>query len=269
MKLVGLDWRQRGKSLALSATLVAVVGCGSNGPEGPLQAAGELGNGTFAYTCAALSDAACDESADALKASNLVAVGSRFGMTFKPRESVSPIRIEAVSPTLLQRVGLSGNEFEVLGGGYVGLMAKQGQRVLDITHLGLAPVASVAAEVRAPGAGLFVAGDRVELAEYESAQLRVVPRDADGKDLRGALPCLWTASDESLLSFGDSATDNVVTLSPRGVGTTVAHVKLGGFEKEITIVITAGGSGGGGTGGQGGQGGQGGSTGTGGSGGGL
>lgn len=220
-----------------AALVLAAAACGDSdrggvAAETPPGEVGELGYGRFVYGCAAASDQLCDAGIQEHALKSDIAIGARFRMEFSASANVV-----SASPARLGAWGSRGETFEALQTGYAGLVARQGSRDLDVTHVYIAPVDGIRVE------GVTSTG-RLQL-EGADAELRAVPYNDESGELAGALRCAWRTSDASVARIDGDSADNEVTIHPLSPGTTTLTVEMGDHLHDIVVDVSdPGGSGG-------------------------
>jgi len=240
--------------IAPFAFLLFAVSCDSLGD--PPGTSGELGNGSFQYTCETLSDPACDVESSEPVIPTRLAVGARFHLEFQATEGGST-RVESAGLSLVSPSETFGETFESHRSGTVALMARRGEEYVDIIHIDIAEPDHVQIDHIIDGG--TITDDEISEVTFpagQTATLRAYPVDEGGRLLSGALPCEWTSADPSIADINSPTEDNQATLEAFAEGTTTVQVVLGDHTVEVQVTISAGGTGGDGGGGAGGGGGS-------------
>jgi hypothetical protein len=229
---------------------VAMVGCTGT--------RGELEQGAFTYACVGVSDPVCDDVSlfDAHEIPKAFAVGSKFKLDYNA--DVGTVgTVEAASADLLS--GSDAGSFTALKPGTVALLARKGINIVDLIHVRLFDPARVEVDAVAPD-NQAISADIVALTLKEGTvtYLRSMSLGEGEEALAGALSCMWTAGDETVVSFDNVIADNRIQLRAVKVGVTTVQVQLGPKSAKIDITVVSDTSGAGGAGGGGGAGGAGG-----------
>jgi hypothetical protein len=216
---------------ALALVLGACDGSGYpySEPPQPVGTRGELGNGTFFYECGGATDPVCDDGDSDYPFDRDYAVGARFGLTFEDDNGLGA----TLSASAPERLDDSGQDFVALAEGTVAVIARRGDRVIDIIHLELREMADVRLETELQAFG----GDTVELEVGQIAALRATPRDADDELIVGGLPTTWQSSAPEIADVYGSDDDNRVEVIANDVGEAEITVMMGDIEKSITISV--------------------------------
>ncbi len=217
--------------LTLAGSL-ALAGCF---PDGPGEK-GELGNDRFFYECALPADAMCDEQIDTeLLSIPTVALGATFALTSENLDT------EPFSPTDRLR------EVQVSSGAVAFVAEQEGQAVVisrseagqgsDLTHIVVVPATSVAFYLR-DTEGEWAETPAVAVDSGVFFELRVAPRDEDDNTLAGALPLVWTAEPEGIVTLPPSTEDNVLGLTAMAGGQVTLTAELGDLSATIVVNVT-------------------------------
>lgn len=226
----------------------ALASCNeAGGPEAVQE--GELGNGTFVYDCHEESDAQCDANSvlalpdETLKTLPSIAVGAAFSVRYDPKEGDGSID-SPVPDFITNEAVMSEN-----GGGSVFLRAaRAGIGVLsgsvgiypeDLVHVRIEEAKDiVVTRIDTSGNFGFDGAGVVDVSvKLEETFFRAVPVTEDKRILSGALPCMWTTSDEAVVAITSDPTSNVVQAQMKQQGTATLHVKLGDIEKDVTVTV--------------------------------
>lgn len=179
---------------------------------------GELGQGTFEYSCVGPADPYCDcdehptfctggsasiEAYPNHQVPEAIAVGATFRVQFEA-EHAYPEVISA-APAMLSE----GDELQALAPGEVGIMGLLGGRVLDFMHLTLVTPTAVRVDRLDTGTGALT---ELHLEPGETAWLRALPMHG-GRVLHGHLPCSWSTSHDTAIGLDTIPGDNVVGLT--------------------------------------------------------
>lgn len=246
------------QQVALAGVLATLSAC-KNEPGG-LQ--GELNAGTFYYRCHAASDAQCDEdavvaAADATTAAfPPIAVGGDFALRFQ--DDGNRAQEFLITPGSRDFVTGEGTRFSAERSGVVALVvtnAFQKPDAIDLVHVRLSDAVGLrisqatttetttedleAGKIEVDGSDVEINIDN-PVSLTERTFLRAVPVTADDEILAGALTTSWESSDPTIVEIISDATDNVVEIESKGVGTATLTVTMGGMTADITIDAGAG-----------------------------
>ncbi len=235
---------------------VALMGTACSAGDPGTGSLGELGEGVFTYHCIDDGDAVCNVTAAVNTAEvdfelgldgeipAAVAVGARFDLTFfgdVTTDDGEIIFVETV-PASREHVRTGGGFMIESPGTYAFLARSPKGYVADFTHITAVPASDFDvwhAEQRVSSISL-VTGRETDLA--------VVPRDATGMALAGALPYAWHSSDESVVrvaaagTVGTPATgleqnDDEVRIVALAAGSAVLTITAGEVEQHIDITV--------------------------------
>jgi hypothetical protein len=205
-----------------SRACVAALGLGSAAcgfTEEAVGTLGELGEGSFQYACIEDGDAVCNETTavdaqavrgdlgDGVELPAAVAVGARFDLTYQGTvELLGEPLLVAVEPARPDVVDDKGG-FVVREPGNMAFLARNpGKDVTaDLVHL--------RAE-RVDGLELWHDEQRVKSITMKAGNethVAVVPLDAGGVRLAGAVRYTWTASDAAILGVDEPGTTGTPT----------------------------------------------------------
>ena len=220
----------------VGAGVLAALAVGCTGTSGPSN--GELGNGTFAYSCDSDSDPLCDGGA--LEPATLpekVAVGARFTLVYTPSlfgdDPGGSTTVEAASPSILKQTETFGASFKGLKPGLCAVLARRGDVVTDFVHVRVSNIDHI--QVDAVDRGEAITALEVSLGE--AVGLRAFAVDETDAVLGGAMQASWTSSDEAVAAFDSLSTDNDVTVRAVGAGTATLRVDLEDQTREIEITV--------------------------------
>ena len=179
---------------AVAPALLFLAACT---PVGDSAVRGELGRGTFQYTC----DSSTRDCADGIAVDfpTRVAVGTRFGLSYEPFEGTA--RLDALEPSSPDLLEVRDYAWRALRPGTVGLMSRPPQGELhDYTFVKLEQAAGVrffTAPAGQGGTGTDAAdpstrsvawhqlGDELVLGSQSTVALVAEPEGADGAALAG------------------------------------------------------------------------------------
>ncbi len=229
------------RAVSLGLAVGALVGCP---PIDSIPGSfGELGNGKFIYACSGNSDAMCDGDTSHATFNVDIAVGAEFEATFRA-EDLTQGRVESASPDRLSK--FSSQTFTALKAGRVGLLGMKGQRDIDLLHIVLKEVDEVRIDaLEGPAQLTEQNASNAALVVGKELQLSAYPWSTEnGEKLAGALDASWTSADETIAKITGNGSDNEVTVSAEGPGSTTIKVSLGEHEQTISITVTGDGSGG-------------------------
>ena len=228
--------------IALAGIALAATGCT------PVGSNGELGNGTFSYQCDSDSDPVCDDTSGFSGDHVLpgaIAVGARFSLRYTPGvvgdDPGGSTTIESASKDIFTQTETFGSSFKGISPGLGAILARRGDAVADFIHLRVTAIDHV--QVDALSGPTSITGEGItelQLAVGDEVTLRALPVDEADEILGGALPAIWSSSDEAVGSFATLATDNEVTLRAEAEGSTKLRIELG--EQAAEIAVTVGGA---------------------------
>jgi hypothetical protein len=236
------------RSIFIMFAAFALASCGeTSGPEAVQE--GELGNGTFIYDCHEESDAQCDENSvlalpdETLKTLPSVAVGAAFRVRYDPKEgdgSIDSPVPDFITNEAVMSEGGSGAVF--LRAARAGIGVLSGSVSIypeDLVHVRIEEAKDlVVTRIDTTGNFGFDGAGVVDVSvKLEDTYFRVVPVTEDKRILSGALPCMWTTSDEAVVTITSDPTSNVVGVQMKQQGTATLHVKLGDLEKDVTVTV--------------------------------
>lgn len=205
------DRERRRSALGAGLTLglvLALVACDATPGEG------ELGNDRFYYACVDPDDAACDAGeATTLEAVPVVAKGSVFRLINEEPSNA------AFCPTA--RLAVVPGEpvtFRAEVAGFAAVFARESDRdVRDLFHVEVAAPSYAALLVREADTPWVKPQATVAVPVGGSAELRVVPADAKGRVLAGALDWSWSSTPADLLDAVATVRGNVLLLAPKEI----------------------------------------------------
>ena len=238
-----------------ACALVALAGCGHDlGRSGSL---GQLGEGYFTYGCVDEGDAVCNIT-DAVNTAQVdielgldgqipaaVAVGSRFDLSYWGDVSTDDgellfVEVIPASPTHIRQ----GGGFVIDDAGTFAFLAHSPKGVVaDFTHV---------TAVEPSRLDLWVDEQKMaslQMDEGRHSHIAVVPNDDTNVALAGALPYIWTSSNEDVLridevetvgtpSAGVEHNDDEVRIVAMAAGNATLTVSAGNLTKAIEITIT-------------------------------
>lgn len=228
---------------AVGATLLAgtLAGCTASSPPGQT---GDLGNGVFSYVCDSDNDPVCDAS-DVGALLNMppeVAVSARFSVQYTPSpfgdDSGGSTTIETASDSLLTQTEAFGKSFKGIRPGLCAILARRGDKVVDFVHVRIDAVDHVRVDREGSEDASPVEGVEVlELEVGEDAALRAYGANIDDTPLGGAQASKWTSSDEAVVDFETTTTDNQVNARAIGAGTATITVEIAEKVREISVTV--------------------------------
>jgi hypothetical protein len=220
--------------MALSALALFLGGCSDGSgfpgqPRPPVGTPGELGRGNFFYECGGETDPVCDDGDSDYPFDRDYAVGARFGMSFKDDNGLSA-QLGSSAPERLEE---SSQDFVALTEGKVAVIARRGDRVIDLLHLVLRPVAGVRLETEDQAFG----GEGIELQVGQIVALRATPRDDNDELIVGGLPTSWQSTEPAIADIYGSDNDNRIEVIANEAGETDIVVVMGEVEERVTITV--------------------------------
>lgn len=199
-----IDWKGKIPAVAF----LALASCSS----GPSEINGNLGNGTFSYTCVSSEDPACatddgdiftdTPSMTAAVFPTTVASGGRFKLAYQANDSRSAGNpdLRPVSQAILDSSGLDGT-IQAMRPGKDGLVVRStvDSNVYDFTYITVSPISSVGVIDKSgstpPAIISAASGDTLT---YVASAL-----GPHGEKLAGSVDYTWTVDDPTLLSLGE------------------------------------------------------------------
>ena len=233
------------KKTNLIAVLALALGAGAcsdgdfasrgTGP-GPSGTSGELGNGTFFYSCADDSDPVCDDGQSDFPYNQSFAVGSSFSLFYR-EASGSSASIESSAPDRLRE---SGSVLMAERPGTVAVMASSGGRMIDLLHVHIAEMEELRLDTPSGTvvAGLDLENDALTMDIGDRLILRAIPVDGDGEELVGALPMEWVSGNLAVVSFEGSSRDNDVEIVAERAGLAQIFVDMGELSRTLSVTVT-------------------------------
>lgn len=227
--------------LGLALMSALPLGCDSN-----VKQEGELGEGTFIYTCARPSDAQCDEGDEVVadEALGHLAVQGVFGLSYY--EAIADSSYSGIGNQTSDRLKVEGQLaytgpqvlITPLKPGWASVFGASGSsmdflnmRVFEPEGLRISR-----AEVGGVFSGSFGAGS-ISVKVAELMTLRVAPTNAAGEVLAGAFDCLWTSSNPVVAEITTDPTNNVIEIQLNQSGTSSFQVTLGALTETVEIVV--------------------------------
>ena len=186
-----IDWKGKIPAVAF----LALASCSS----GPSEINGNLGNGTFSYTCVSSEDPACatddgdiftdTPSMTAAVFPTTVASGGRFTLAYQANDSRSAGNpdLRPVSQAILDSSGLDGT-IQAMRPGKDGLVVRStvDSNVYDFTYITVSPISSVGV-----------------IDKSGSTPPAIISAGPHGEKLAGSVDYTWTVDDPTLLSLGE------------------------------------------------------------------
>jgi hypothetical protein len=217
--------------LLATSSLFALAACGF-----PDATSGELNNGRFSYLCVDSSDTTCDGLIGNSSLPELIAVGGAFDLEYAGDSAgSSPVQVQPASETMIS--GASGHlKFLLPGIGAVVARNTSGV-VADFVHLRGASIDHL--DVAGPASSDFVT--EVEMTSDDDVILQVAAKDNGGSPLSGALPYVWTSSNDKIVTLGEFGPKNRATLKGVAPGTATVEVTLpGGLKRSVVVTVKQG-----------------------------
>ena len=236
------------------------AGCAGTGNDAPTGTVGDAGYGVFRYACVDEGDAVCAETAavdSAVTRPDLgvdgqiprsIAVSGRFDLSYTgavPEQGGYSLPVEIV-PARTDVVHTTG-AFSFSSPATVAFLARNPQGItVDFIHVTASTATALTLwSAAAPVVGLALAPPGAE------TSLGVVPSDADGISLGGALGYEWTSSDEAIVRLspvGSTDTpiagllvqDDEVRVVGMAEGQATVRVALGSLSQEVAVTVGAG-----------------------------
>jgi len=235
------DWKGKIPAIAF----LALSSCSA----GPSEINGNLGNGTFSYTCVSSEDPACatddgniftsTPSTTAAVFPTTVASGGRFKLAYDPNSSsqAGNPTLTPVSPAILDPSGLDG-AITALRPGKDGLVVRSSVDglVFDFTYITVSPISSVGVTdtsgLAPPATIKPSAGDKLT---YVATAL-----GPHSEKLAGSVDYTWSVDDTSVLTLGEGnpiAKIDVTVASDAAGKTAHLTVTQGTLTQVLTIEV--------------------------------
>jgi hypothetical protein len=237
----GRKWPLRTRSSVSACAMLTATACVLS-PAAPNE--GQLGSDSFFYECTEPSDAACDLLSNPMPLDKLpvIALGATFGIV------VQPLGHTVTSPTPFlgeSSVGPTGSVFIAMREGEAVIVSLQSSvsstdlQASDLTHLQIRKPMTLALSVGdvATGFTTFASAAGIKMTAGSTQRVRVVPQDVNSGALAGALPCQWATSNAASISLSTDPTDNVVTVTASGAGTSMLTATLGDLTTSFQITV--------------------------------
>lgn len=232
---------------ALCAILLLVPSCGDSGSEG------ELENGSFSYLCTTDRDPHCGPDETFVEGTlqsmpNNVAVGARFGITFRGSSSSGQDGSAFVTPVSTDLLAFgSGSSMTALKPGFAGLLAIRGSTVVDVIHVHIVPISTARIDAQVDTSGAVIMGaPTVNIGTGALVELSAAAADEAGDTLAGTLDYMWSTDDSAVAEILTPPTTDELTVRGGAPGETLVHVTIGGVSSSISIVVAESPGGGGG-----------------------
>lgn len=215
---------------------------------------GTLNVATFSYACTGPGDEQCNADSELAPTSKdssfpLVAAGAQFLVGTARNAAVdagaSVLTASGAGTTFFATAPAADKTLvTAVKPGRGSLLALDGTTVVDLTNLDIGTFDHVKVLSASPqndfkdgaitiGPGGFKAQANVQY----TFKFRVVPVDATGATLAGALPITWTIADPSIVSFASGANDNIAVFKSGAAGSTNVHVTVGDKTADIGITV--------------------------------
>lgn len=222
---------RRGLSIA-ALVMCACSTCGDAGSSA--STTGELGNGTFHYTCTGTSDPVCETGLLGQQFPDCIAVGGSFELDYTLRD-VSELDDDELAPFLFIE---SANDSFFSGGdvftahrpGRSAFVARDNDVVVDILHLDIVAADAIDIVALDPADPVEV----VELDVGDRAFFRVFPRSTQCAQLGGSITVEANSSDDVVASVGVVDALEIAAHSP---GNATVTVELGELSQSITVKV--------------------------------
>jgi hypothetical protein len=171
---------------------------------------GELGNDRFLYRCVHPNDAACDTvDGTTLEEVPIIARGATFRLVTE-----DPANMPECPSMRLVAVAGEPVTYRAEMAGFAAVFARDPRAfVRDLFHVEVARPTS-ALLLQRQGSVFVAASNMLTVPVGSTTELRVVPLDASGRALAGALDWTWTSTPSTLLGTVAITEGNVVVLSP-------------------------------------------------------
>jgi hypothetical protein len=229
-----------GAKLRRSASLagLTICACYSSCDDLPSSASttGELGNGTFEYSCASLGDAVCEHGAVEQQFPDCIAVGGAFRLDYTLKDlsdrddehPTSSLSVDSASATFFS---LDHGEFTAEQPGRAALLAFDNEKVVDFIHLDIVTPEAMEIVALDPEDSVEV----LHLASGEAASFRVFPRTTQCAVLGGAVTAEAVSNHPVVVA---TSVLDVVELRGDVPGTATVTVKLGELTQEIRVEVS-------------------------------
>ncbi|MGH7284593.1 MAG: hypothetical protein ACRELY_23965 [Polyangiaceae bacterium] len=235
-----IDWKGKIPAIAF----LALSSCSS----GPSEVNGNLGNGTFSYTCVSTEDPACatgdgdiftnTPSTTAAVFPTTVASGGRFKLAYQANNSSAAGNpsIRPVSPAILDSSSGLNGEITAVRAGKDGLVVRSSVDgdVFDFTYITVAPISSVGIIDSSGGAP----PSQITLSDGDKLTYVASALGPHGEKLAGAVDYTWTVDNPALLTLGEGNPTAKIDVT-KGTGTGTAHLTVtqGTLTQTLTIEV--------------------------------
>lgn len=197
------------------------------------KATGELGNGTFDYTCARASDPVCAGGAVASNFPDCLMEGGEFEIDYTIEDldelesyGTDFIYVKPASPTYFDGV----DALTAIKTGRAALVAYADDNVIDILHLAIVPPTSMSIT----NVDTTVLGPVVELEVGESLILSATANSSACAQAGGGLRVSSTSSDPGVVTVGGL---DVVALSGIAEGSATITVQMGPLTQDLEVRV--------------------------------
>lgn len=219
----------------IAATVViALAGCGEAGqPTGASVAAGQLGNGGFAFTCD--DSVACDRYSNTAKTfPDAIALSSTFRIQYVAKDpKTTGITVGAVGDSF---IAPSPKGFTALRAGWATIVARNASgEILEFLSVPVQKPDSLVVYDAGYVGSSPTPITTVKMNVGDVRSLRALAR-AGRVDLAGTLQYEWTSPADGVLSVYGDATGKV-TIVASNAGSTRVRVVGGTFEEELAVQV--------------------------------
>ncbi|MBC8070235.1 MAG: hypothetical protein IAG13_18025 [Deltaproteobacteria bacterium] len=220
-------------ALLMSACTSSCEGAATNA-----STTGELGNGTFEYSCGGASDPVCELGVVDQPFPSCIAKGGTFGLDYTLRdiseldddELASFLHVDAASDTFVS--GGNGS-FRAEQEGRVALLALDHEKVVDLIHLRIVTPDGMDVQAVDPADSV----DELRLAQGDVARFRVFPRSTTCPSLGGAVELEATSTDDVIVR---ASADDVLLLRAHSPGRATVTLRMGELTQEIHVEVVGG-----------------------------
>lgn len=225
--------------VASVASLLALAGCSSSESE-PTKL-GDLGRGTFQYTCVSDDDVVCGSGAKTKDFTfpTSLAVKGRFKLTFNPKSGFqSQIGNAVLKPASNDFINDDSLDFfRALKPGRVAIVARSSAngKAADLTYVRIA----APAKIRLLDDKSQPSKTRLEVKKGDTFLLRAEARDANDAVLAGTIDFDWETSDPKVVELDAGTPIAKMPFVARELGEATLTVKLDAVTQQVLVTVVA------------------------------
>jgi hypothetical protein len=213
--------------------MVAVLAVACTSSASGATQVGELGNGTFDYYCAGVTDPVCTGGAPATNFPDCLMVGGEFemGYTAHDLDELTDWGYEFVYVRPASSAWFGGNDtLTALRVGNAAFIAYADDNVIDLLHVDI--VAPDGITLRDPETGELT--ERFEIEVGQTATIEAYASSSTCGQAGGAVPAVVTSADTSIATASDITG---VQITGQAEGTTTLTVQMGDVTRELEIIV--------------------------------